>query len=118
MITAVGVFSSAILGCYFFDLVFFFQAEDGIRDATVTGVQTCALPISPPSSSSDPEEGGADFGRVERDRQTDNVTVERCRAIQIAYGQVRLEEAAHGYRIDHESGAGTSAADVVGRWAK
>src|SRR2546430_12727084 len=28
--------------CY----VFFFQAEDGIRDLTVTGVQTCALPIS------------------------------------------------------------------------
>src|SRR5437868_9991819 len=28
--------------CYFF---FFFQAEDGIRDRNVTGVQTCALPI-------------------------------------------------------------------------
>src|SRR2546430_5818746 len=27
-------------------LCFFFQAEDGIRDLTVTGVQTCALPIS------------------------------------------------------------------------
>src|SRR5690606_41202485 len=26
---------------------FFFQAEDGIRDFHVTGVQTCALPISP-----------------------------------------------------------------------
>src|SRR3989440_6102034 len=26
---------------------FFFQAEDGIRDLIVTGVQTCALPISP-----------------------------------------------------------------------
>src|SRR5699024_323771 len=26
--------------------VFFFQAEDGIRDRNVTGVQTCALPIS------------------------------------------------------------------------
>src|SRR2546430_13570581 len=26
-------------------IVFFFQAEDGIRDLTVTGVQTCALPI-------------------------------------------------------------------------
>src|SRR2546430_12216573 len=26
-------------------LLFFFQAEDGIRDLTVTGVQTCALPI-------------------------------------------------------------------------
>src|SRR5688572_31749841 len=29
--------------CFFF----FFQAEDGIRDLTVTGVQTCALPICP-----------------------------------------------------------------------
>src|SRR2546422_11676764 len=28
--------------CFFF----FFQAEDGIRDVAVTGVQTCALPIS------------------------------------------------------------------------
>src|SRR5690625_7706134 len=27
-------------------IVFFFQAEDGIRDGHVTGVQTCALPIS------------------------------------------------------------------------
>src|SRR2546430_5009689 len=26
-------------------MLFFFQAEDGIRDLTVTGVQTCALPI-------------------------------------------------------------------------
>src|SRR6266478_7202404 len=41
--------------CYFFIFFilmiflfffFFFQAEDGIRDLTVTGVQTCALPIS------------------------------------------------------------------------
>src|SRR5438094_4170631 len=29
-----------------FLVFFFFQAEDGIRDRTVTGVQTCALPIS------------------------------------------------------------------------
>src|SRR3712207_7347837 len=28
-----------------FRIVFFFQAEDGIRDIGVTGVQTCALPI-------------------------------------------------------------------------
>src|SRR5256885_7991629 len=33
---------SYILCCFFF----FFQAEDGIRDYKVTGVQTCALPIS------------------------------------------------------------------------
>src|SRR5260370_29245531 len=31
---------------YVLCLFFFFQAEDGIRDSSVTGVQTCALPIS------------------------------------------------------------------------
>src|SRR5438093_971081 len=33
---------STSITCFFF---FFFQAEDGIRDWSVTGVQTCALPI-------------------------------------------------------------------------
>src|SRR5437016_10458977 len=33
------------LFCCFFFFFFFFQAEDGIRDWSVTGVQTCALPI-------------------------------------------------------------------------
>src|SRR5205807_3123516 len=33
-------------GCMLYDVCFFFQAEDGIRDYKVTGVQTCALPIS------------------------------------------------------------------------
>src|SRR5437764_10745224 len=32
----------------FGSVFFFFQAEDGIRDTSVTGVQTCALPISLP----------------------------------------------------------------------
>ena len=36
---------SAIDGGLVFGCVFFFQAEDGIRDDLVTGVQTCALPI-------------------------------------------------------------------------
>src|SRR5207245_3908677 len=51
-----GVLSRSLLFCafllyvlrgpaVFMFLIFFFQAEDGIRDATVTGVQTCALPI-------------------------------------------------------------------------
>src|SRR2546430_4008940 len=35
-------FRKILLSFHFF---FFFQAEDGIRDLTVTGVQTCALPI-------------------------------------------------------------------------
>ena len=45
-----------------FVFFFFFQAEDGIRDRLVTGVQTCALPISVPgiaistTSTSTPED--------------------------------------------------------------
>src|SRR5260221_9411933 len=38
--------ASDMVVCLDFNLVFFFfQAEDGIRDHCVTGVQTCALPI-------------------------------------------------------------------------
>src|SRR6266568_7821452 len=40
---------------------FFFQAEDGIRDGTVTGVQTCAVPISLERAC----EGGHAAGRAE-----------------------------------------------------
>src|SRR2546427_8247263 len=43
--------------------VFFFQAEDGIRDLTVTGVQTCALPISIPFG------GGGRYGPSEMPRR-------------------------------------------------
>src|SRR5690625_5242055 len=39
-----GLYTFTLLLCACF---FFFQAEDGIRDGHVTGVQTCALPISP-----------------------------------------------------------------------
>src|SRR5256885_9494493 len=42
----VSVFVFIVCSCVFF--FFFFQAEDGIRDYKVTGVQTCALPISIP----------------------------------------------------------------------
>src|SRR5436305_4508417 len=41
---SVFIFVMVLLVFLFF--FFFFQAEDGIRDADVTGVQTCALPIS------------------------------------------------------------------------
>src|SRR5437660_2796627 len=58
--------------------VFFFQAEDGIRDGHVTGVQTCALPICMPGACggstsrgaaralSSPRAGGGDEGRSAR----------------------------------------------------
>ena len=35
-----------VVGFVYRKVVFFFQAEDGIRGRLVTGVQTCALPIS------------------------------------------------------------------------
>src|SRR5947208_6823560 len=38
--------SSCVFSNVFISFFFFFQAEDGIRDDLVTGVQTCALPIS------------------------------------------------------------------------
>src|SRR5690348_17803798 len=49
-------FLSFVLFFFFF---FFFQAEDGIRDGRVTGVQTCALPIllflDEPTTGLDPQ---------------------------------------------------------------
>src|SRR2546430_8126035 len=45
---------------------FFFQAEDGIRDLTVTGVQTCALPIFHP------------FGEAKENRQTPTMWTKRA----------------------------------------
>src|SRR5205085_7116646 len=39
------IFDQGLVNLFFFRSFFFFQAEDGIRDLTVTGVQTCALPI-------------------------------------------------------------------------
>src|SRR2546430_12713372 len=48
MVAGVLVWCVGRLDGYTNNLFFFFQAEDGIRDLTVTGVQTCALPISFP----------------------------------------------------------------------
>src|SRR5207245_4223338 len=80
---------------------FFFQAEDGIRDATVTGVQTCALPISTVEQhAAESREVG---GRREHPRVAGD-TPEQARAPivrlaleQVAVGVVRRRHAAlHG----------------------
>src|SRR5437763_10642679 len=62
------LFYGKICVCYFF---FFFQAEDGIRDTSVTGVQTCALPICPAPPRRAPEgvRGGAGRQGRQRGRQ-------------------------------------------------
>src|SRR5438105_10689186 len=49
-----------------FAFYFFFQAEDGIRDPLVTGVQTCALPIYSGLSASDVFASLENIGRQSR----------------------------------------------------
>src|SRR5688572_31489243 len=48
-----------IIFLFFVFFFFFFQAEDGIRDLTVTGVQMCALPISADSYEAKASLGGS-----------------------------------------------------------
>src|SRR5256886_12989818 len=69
---------------------FFFQAEDGIRDLTVTGVQTCALPISGPA--------------IPRPRET---------AREPSYGRAPTQDrSAEVMRLWSAVGAGDSSAEV------
>src|SRR3712207_8671845 len=48
---------------------FFFQAEDGIRDIGVTGVQTCALPIWAPSAATRAGARGSSSARTAAPRR-------------------------------------------------
>src|SRR5690606_40629895 len=64
--------------------VFFFQAEDGIRDFHVTGVQTCALPISGRTSSKSSSESCAPLGFSSMRKGTDGT------------GNIRPDGAARG----------------------
>src|SRR3989442_9057423 len=63
-------------------MFFFFQAEDGIRDADVTGVQTCALPISNLSKYHSPDhvrllmERGGEVGLEVAEREVSVVFID------------------------------------------
>jgi hypothetical protein len=50
---------------------------------------------------SDPEEGGAEFRFAQGQLETDDVAVEGDRAVEVAHGQVRLEEPFDGDRFAH-----------------
>src|SRR5256886_6044308 len=56
--------------CFFF----FFQAEDGIRDLTVTGVQTCALPICDPRGAVKMPDGFVPLPQFDRSAWVTGVT--------------------------------------------
>src|SRR2546429_5336724 len=85
----VDVAGGDLLSCFFF-----FQAEDGIRDVAVTGVQTCALPIS----------------RARED-------VDRRRPL-LATGAVGKEEFDHAQSLARTAGNAASAAEAAVRAAK
>src|SRR5690606_40017641 len=61
------VYSYEIL-IFYYVMQFFFQAEDGIRDFHVTGVQTCALPICKG------HQGGSPQKKHQQDDASDDVT--------------------------------------------
>src|SRR5437879_11319980 len=81
---------------------FFFQAEDGIRDTSVTGVQTCALPIlvstgldqSPPDIDLDPLRA--------KYRIADHLAVSCTRPTGISDLQMKIAKLASGLRMMEE----------------
>src|SRR5437870_5998782 len=71
---AVAFTSSCGISRFLF--LFFFQAEDGIRDGHVTGVQTCALPIcARPGPSGRRPSGAPGLFARQRDPDTDRALV-------------------------------------------
>src|SRR2546425_13132325 len=72
-------------------VVFFFQAEDGIRDKLVTGVQTCALPISlfPGNPKENPSKGFFDRRSV----AGENRIMKKPRSWKSRLGAGKLEQA-------------------------
>src|SRR5579883_2959703 len=90
---------------------FFFQAEDGIRDFHVTGVQTCALPISPggsrpcttacvrrratwPTRSVSARAGSPTGGDIVRMRRSVHYLIVDCRQFSLATA-FALQQVAH-----------------------
>src|SRR6266536_5403734 len=76
---------------------FFFQAEDGIRDPLVTGVQTCALPISPVLLTDDVLRLVLANVRTPRIRQGDLAA--QAAAGRLAEGRLRELVARHGLEL-------------------
>src|SRR2546426_8848813 len=82
------------------DMFFFFQAEDGIRDYKVTGVQTCALPISTSSSKESPAMGFETLV-LEREESYAIITLNRPPANAISEALIReLNDALNAVRDD------------------
>src|SRR5256885_6719002 len=88
--------------CLVSRIFFFFQAEDGIRDYKVTGVQTCALPISGPIDH------GIKFRRKDLpDEPTIDATIHNLKTVErattIGEGSVRVHTVEHVLEIGRAS---------------
>src|SRR5262249_58627869 len=103
---AIAVVGAAVL--------FFFQAEDGIRDWSVTGVQTCALPISDEAPHQlgellDARLAGEPCAQLRRERRTDQPARAPARVQppeRLAYTGDRSEERRVGKEGGTRWGAG------------
>src|SRR2546426_11179876 len=95
---------------------FFFQAEDGIRYYKVTGVQTCALPISPPARDELIAHGRLPVHRRERARQVR--PVERRRGAQLAFERAALFGEGHALEVGEERADGRVVRRELGELAK
>src|SRR2546421_9209520 len=83
---------------------FFFQAEDGIRDLIVTGVQTCALPISKAKfERTKPHVNVGTIGHVDHGKTTltaalTKVAADKGLATYVTYYQVAMASESQGRR--------------------
>src|SRR6266566_6005843 len=83
---------------------FFFQAEDGIRDYKVTGVQTCALPIYVEAGKSGGEREAGEGGEHEADvDDEEEIRVVACAAAPRSAAGARDDEQRHGERHHDET---------------
>src|SRR5437868_15230781 len=98
--------------------IFFFQAEDGIRDRNVTGVQTCALPIlawgglgvAPPSA---PRAGRPRWRSARGNRQRRDLGVHRARERERARARAERRAAEIGRASCRERGEDWGGARVL-----
>src|SRR5205823_11602191 len=95
--------------------IFFFQAEDGIRDKLVTGVQTCALPIlqarQPGPTQSDAHQDERRYAARSGQQRRDAAGCQRARCASLIYFTIthRSEER----RVGKECRSERAADDVI-----
>src|SRR5699024_10982944 len=85
--------------------IFFFQAEDGIRDRNVTGVQTCALPISSESGSEETKEQAQTVSEADTSVKEEHDSNEDKRQV-IAMPSVRKYARENDVAIQNVTGTG------------